>query len=244
MIDLPMKFRSKFWDSEFIFKILFIYKNIKIMQKVQVAIIGLGNLGKTLASNLVAGQRQIIIADTTLDKAIDLSNQLGSLSVPTNVNDAILQAEILILAIHFDSIKEFLSEHSKELEGKFIIDPSNPIEVDGEGRFTKVIAEKESSGQILSTLLPQGAKLSKALGTLSISSLYNSAHKNPAFVQFYANDHQSFDSVIEDLIRDNGFVPMNIGGIDQSIRIEVFGDLNEYGAIGKPVSFSEAKLIV
>ena len=32
-----------------------------------------------------------------------------------------------------------------------------------------------------------------------------------------------------------------IGKIDQSIRIEVFGDLHEFGALGKTVSLAEAK---
>jgi len=43
------------------------------------------------------------------------------------------------------------------------------------------------------------------------------------------------------LIRDNGFEPVSVGGIDQSIRIEVFGDLHEYGALGKTVNLSEVK---
>jgi hypothetical protein len=36
----------------------------------------------------------------------------------------------------------------------------------------------------------------------------------------------------------------NIGGIDQSIRIEVGGDLHEFGKLGRPVSAAEAKALV
>jgi len=36
-------------------------------------------------------------------------------------------------------------------------------------------------------------------------------------------------------------VPFNVGGIEQSIKIEVFGDLHEFGALGKPVTLAEAK---
>jgi hypothetical protein len=43
------------------------------------------------------------------------------------------------------------------------------------------------------------------------------------------------------LIHDSGFDAVRIGGIDQSIRIEVFGDLHEFGALGKVVTLSEAK---
>ena len=31
-----------------------------------------------------------------------------------------------------------------------------------------------------------------------------------------------------------------VGGLDQSIRIEMFGDLHEYGALGRAVTKSEA----
>jgi hypothetical protein len=31
-----------------------------------------------------------------------------------------------------------------------------------------------------------------------------------------------------------------VGGLDQSIRLEVFGDLHELGALGRPVTKTEA----
>jgi len=33
---------------------------------------------------------------------------------------------------------------------------------------------------------------------------------------------------------------VRVGGLDQSIRIEMFGDLHEYGALGRVVTKSEA----
>jgi len=42
------------------------------------------------------------------------------------------------------------------------------------------------------------------------------------------------------LISVAGFDPVRVGGLDQSIRIEMFGDLHEYGALGRPVTKSEA----
>jgi len=46
---------------------------------------------------------------------------------------------------------------------------------------------------------------------------------------------------IEELISASGFEPLHIGGINQSTRIEVFGDLYEFGKLGKTVSLAEAK---
>ena len=37
-----------------------------------------------------------------------------------------------------------------------------------------------------------------------------------------------------------GYDPVRVGGLDQSIRIEMFGDLHEYGSLGRVVTKSEA----
>ena len=83
--------------------------------------------------------------------------------------------------------------------------------------------------------------IAKALGTLGAASLKNAAFRQPEkAVEFYATDDISINAQIEELIRDNGFEPVRVGGIDQSIRIEAFGDLHEFGVLGKTVTTSEA----
>jgi 8-hydroxy-5-deazaflavin:NADPH oxidoreductase len=212
-------------------------------QKLKVAVIGLGNIGTAVATNLVKGNRSVIIADRTIEKANVLAQNLGSLAQPALIADAIKQADIIVFAIWFNAIKELLGTYSKELEGKIIVDPSNPIAPDENGGFKKIIGEKESAGEILSALLPANAKLVKALGTLGVASLAGAAFQQPANVLFYATDDTTINAVAEELIRDNGFEPVRIGGIDQSIRIEVFGDLHEFGALGKTVTLNEVKQI-
>jgi 8-hydroxy-5-deazaflavin:NADPH oxidoreductase len=210
-------------------------------QKSKVAVIGLGHIGGTIASNLVKGNRPVIVADRTFAKAEQLAKQLGSLAQPAEIPAAIKEADIIVLAIYFNPIHGFLKQYAFELEGKIIVDPSNPIAPAEGGGFKKIISENESAGQILSTQLPKGAKLAKALGTLGAATLGSAAHQTPANVLFYATDDTSINTEIEELIRDNGFEPVRPGGLDQSIRLEVFGDLHEFGALGKAVTLAEAK---
>jgi 8-hydroxy-5-deazaflavin:NADPH oxidoreductase len=211
-------------------------------QKSKVAVIGLGNIGTVVATNLVKGNRSIIIADRKLEKANTLSQKLGNLAQPKEIAAAIKGADVIVLAVWFDAIKELLNTYATELQGKIIVDPSNPIAPDEKGGFVKTIGEKESAGEIISSLLPKDAKLVKALGTLGVASLGSAAFQKPEpAVLFYASDDTSTNQEIEDLIRDNGFEPVRVGGIDQSIRLEVFGDLHEFGALGKTVTTSEAK---
>jgi 8-hydroxy-5-deazaflavin:NADPH oxidoreductase len=145
------------------------------------------------------------------------------------------------LSVWFNAIKELFVQYADALKGKIIIDPSNPIALDEKGGFKKTIGEKESAGQILSALLPKGAKLAKTLGTLGAATLGNAAHQKPENVLFYATDDTSINAITEALIHDSGFAPVRVGGLDQSIRIEVFGDLHEYGALGKAVTVDEVK---
>lgn len=208
----------------------------------KVAIIGLGNIGKIVAANLVKGKRPVIVANRDLSKAQELAGKLGSLAQPMEVAAAIREADIIVLAIWFAAIKEFLNKYAAELRGKIIVDPSNPIAPDDKGGFKKIIGEKESAGNILSALLPENARFAKAFGTLSAASLDSAAFQKPeAAVLFYATDDTSINADIEQLIRDNGFEPVRVGGVDQSIRVEVFGDLHEFGALGKTVTLAEAR---
>lgn len=49
---------------------------------------------------------------------------------------------------------------------------------------------------------------------------------------------------IDSLIESAGFAPLYIGDLSQSIRLEVFGALHEFGALGKAVSLDEARVAV
>lgn len=208
----------------------------------KVAVIGLGNIGKTIAHNLVKGNRPVILASRTLADAISFATELGNLATARETKDAIHDADIIVMSVWFNTQHELFEQYSTELNGKIIIDPSNPIAPDEHGGFKKIIGEKESAGQLNAVLLPAGASLVKAFGTLGAASLDNAAFQSPEkSVLFYATDEAHTEAAVEQLIHDSGFDALKVGGLDQAIRIEVFGDLHEFGALGKVVSMDLAK---
>jgi len=209
-----------------------------VTPKTKVAIIGLGNIGKAVAANLIKGEHPVILASRDSEKTKTLAAQLGNLAMAKEISDAIQEADVIIPAIYFNALKEFFQAYSKELEGKIIIDVSNPIAPDGNGGFKKIVAQNESAGKILSDLIPKNTKLIKAFGTLPAGSLLREAFSEPAKkVLFYASDNTNSNLLIEELITSSGFAPFHVGGLDQSIRIEVFGDL----WTGKAVTLEEFK---
>lgn len=209
------------------------------------AIIGLGNIGSQVALNLIAGGRSVIVADHGPTKASDFAKASGGKAKAASAAAAIQEADIIVLAIYFNAIKDLIGEYHGKLAGRIVVDPSNPIAPDGSGGFKKTIAQNESSGHLLSKLLPPGVKLVKAFGTLGAASLKTGARRAPEpNVLFYASDDQDAGNAVADLIRASGFAPVRVGGINQSIRIEVFGDLHEFGKLGKLVTAKEAAAVI
>ncbi len=206
-----------------------------------VAIIGTGNIGSGLAANFAAGGQDFILAGRDQEAAGKLAADLGGHAEVVSIGEAVERADVLVFAVWMDAFEQLIDQYGDRLAGKVIVDPSNPVGPDGTGGYRKVIGEQESSGQILAGLLPAGARLVKAFGTLSAPSLSAAARREPErAVQFYAADDAAAGDQIAELIRAGGYEPVRVGGLDQSIRIEMFGDLHEYGALGRVVTKSEA----
>ena len=206
-----------------------------------VAIIGTGNIGTRLAANFAAGGQDFLLAGRDQEATRELAADLDGHAEVVSVDEAVDRADVLVIAVWLDAFKQLIAQYGERLAGKVIVDPTNPVGPDDAGVYRKVIGEQESSGLILAGLLPAGARLVKAFGTLSAGSLSAAARQEPErAVQFYAADDKAAGDLVAELIRAGGYEPVRVGGLDQSIRIEMFGDLHEYGALGRVVTRTEA----
>ena len=206
-----------------------------------VAIIGTGNIGGTLAANFAAGGQDFLLAGRDRGAAEKVASGLGGHAEVVSVDEAVERADVLVLAVWFDVFQQLIAQYGDRLVGKVIVDPTNAVGPDDAGGYRKVIGEQESAGQLLAGQLPAGARLVKAFGTLSAGTLAAAARQEPErAVLFYAADAAAAGDLVADLIRAGGYEPVSVGGLDQSIRIEMFGDLHEYGALGRPVTRAEA----
>ena len=210
-----------------------------------VAIIGTGNIGGRLAAAFAAGGQDCLLAGRDADAARKIAADLGGHAEVVSVDEAVERADVLVPAVWFDVFKQLIAQYGDQLAGKVIIDPTNPVGPDGQGGFAKIIGAQESAGQILAGLLPAGARLVKAFGTLSADTLSAVARREPErAVLFYAADDDAAGEEVADLIRIAGYEPVLVGGLDQSIRLEVFGELHELGALGRVVTKTEALKVI
>jgi len=210
-----------------------------------VAIVGTGNLGSTLAANFAAGGQDFLLAGRDQEATRKIASDLDGHAEVVSVDEAVDRADVLVVAVWFDSFRQLIAQYGERLAGKVIVDPTNPEGPDGQGGFRKIIGEQESAGQILAGLLPSGARLVKAFGTLSAGTLSAAARQEPErAVEFYAADDDAAGELVASLIRAGGYEPVRVGGLDQSIRIEMFGDLHEFGGLGRVVTKTEALKVI
>jgi 8-hydroxy-5-deazaflavin:NADPH oxidoreductase len=147
--------------------------------------------------------------------------------------------------IWFAAIKGFVVAHRSALSGKIVVEPSNPIAPDGKGGLKKTIPADQSSGVIIAGLLSESTELVKAFGTLGAESLGSGGNRKPEpAVLSHATDYPEAGRAVAKLISVSGFALVSVGGIDQSIRIEVGGDLHEFGKLGRLTTASEETLLV
>jgi 8-hydroxy-5-deazaflavin:NADPH oxidoreductase len=212
-------------------------------QKAFTAIVGVGNIGSTLARLLVGSGEPVLLASTDGAHAKALAEELGPLARAASVDDAITQAETVVLALWLDKIKEVIPPRARLFEGKVVVDPSNPVAFDANGQAVRTLPEEQSAGSVVAALLPQGAHYVKAFGSVAATDLARGAHRQPRrAVLFYASDDDVATNTIERLIRAAGFEPLRAGGVADIGRIEgPSGDLNEFGLNGQLVDLDQAQ---
>lgn len=210
------------------------------------AIIGVGNIGKAVATHLTDGGEPVVLAAGTPGEAEQLARDLGPSASAAGVADAIDQADAVIFAVWFNVLEDLVRQNATHLSGKVVIDPSNPVAMDAEGQFSRTLPDGVSAASVIAGLLPPGAHYVKAFGTVAAEKLASSANRSPdRAVLFYATDDDVAASTAERLISAAGFAPVRAGGLDRAIQIEMFGDLHDFGGLnGRLLTVGEARALL
>jgi 8-hydroxy-5-deazaflavin:NADPH oxidoreductase len=210
------------------------------------AIIGTGNIGGQVARHLVAGGESVVLAARDESHAAALADELGPLASAASVRQAIEEADTVVLAVWLDTTKELIAKNGDVFRGKVVVDPSNPVKADGNGEMARTLPDGQSAGSVVAGLLPADAHFVKAFGSLGAEALASSANRTPRrAVLFYATDDERAAAAAERIIDKAGFDPVKAGGLSEAIRIEVFGDLHQFGGLnGTVVDADQARTAV
>ena len=148
--------------------------------------------------------------------------------------------DAVVLALRFSVLKDVIDEIADALGDKSLVIPSNPVGLDAQGKVVRLLPEGQSSGQIIAGWLPIRTRFAIAFGTMSADLFESSSHRSPEpAVLFYVSEDEHESDEVEHLIRTAGFEPVRIGGVEQSSRLEVGGDLHDL-----VVGLAEARTLV
>jgi len=193
------------------------------------AIIGTGGIGSAIARLLASGGETLRLSSADPDSARTLAAAIGPAAVVAVDNrDALGGADAVILALRFTVLEGVIDEIGGPLAGKLVIVPSNPLRTDEKGNVLRVLPEGRSSGEAVADWLPVGVRFAMAFGSMAADLLTASSNRSPEpAVLFYATDDEGAATEVGRLIRTAGFEPVQIGGSEQSGRLELGGDLHD-----------------
>jgi len=183
------------------------------------AIIGSGAIGSAIARQFARKNITVAIANSRgAASIVPLADELGPHVVPCSISGA-LEADIIILAVPFTAVAEAVRGHAN-WQGKIVIDATNTIDFSD---FSPADLGGRLSTDIVAEAVP-GARVVKAFNTLPAAILARDpAGDIGARVLFTSGNDADANAVVDALIQQLGFAPINLGGLAEGGRLQQFG---------------------
>jgi len=181
----------------------------------KIGIIGAGDVGGTLGKSwrqrkhdIMFGVRNLQSQNVQRLTEIDKSLMFG------NINDAVAFGDVILFAIPWTSIEETV-RGSRNLSGKIVIDPTNPLTPD-----LRQLALDDSSVAERIAELAKGAKVVKAFNTIGAQTLNNLIFGSNRADLFLCGDDTPSKRVVGELAADIGFDVVDIGSLANARMLE------------------------
>ena len=184
----------------------------------KITFIGYGNVGLPLANQLQQLGHEVTLAarDASSDSVQKALAVNGALLVDTPTS-AVQHAEIVFLATPFGANQSILEGLTNELEGKILVDCTNPV---GRG-FTHGLNNEQSGSEFIQSLIPN-SHVVKAFSIYGYENLkdnhFPDYNLKPAM--FFCGDNKEAKSKVEELIAALGWEPLDVGVLKQALHLE------------------------
>jgi len=182
-----------------------------------ISIIGVGTMASALADRALAGGHAVEIIGRDPAKAKQSAAALDGATVGTAGTTP--AGDIVILAVPYASAAAVVSQYGDALEGKVVVDITNPITPDAKGFVTP---EGSSGAQEIAKAAPAGAHVVKAFNTLFRDVL---AAGGPLDV-FLAGDDDQAKASVTAFIESLGLTPRDVGDLSMAHWLEGAGLLS------------------
>jgi predicted dinucleotide-binding enzyme len=179
----------------------------------KVAIIGAGNVGRTLGG--AWGRRGHDVSYGVRDPE---DPKYAALNGHATTNDGAVQAaDVVVLCTPWQATERAVAECG-DLTGKVVIDCTNPLSAD----FSSLVVGHTSSGAEQVAGWAPGARICKAMNQIGAASM-----DGPTFaaapVMFVCGDDAEAKDVTSALVSELGFEAVDAGALDVSRLLEPYG---------------------
>jgi 8-hydroxy-5-deazaflavin:NADPH oxidoreductase len=180
-----------------------------------ISIIGTGNMARAIGTLAIAGGNTVEVMGRDQSKAADLAKALGG-SATTGEWGAVPAGDIVIVAVLYASVVPVVAEYGDALEGKVIVDISNPFNPAADGL---ALGEDTSVAQEAAKAAPASASVFKAFNTIFGHVL----EKGRPLDVFVAGDNAQAKAGVEAFIESLGLRPVDTGGLKMAHWLEGAG---------------------
>jgi 8-hydroxy-5-deazaflavin:NADPH oxidoreductase len=180
--------------------------------KPKIGVIGSGNVGSALGRVWVNSGHQVMFSSRNLDHDKQLAAGIGGNARAGTPNEAAAFGEVLLFAVPYGALPELGHALAGSIKGKIIIDACNPFpQRDGEIANR---AREQGAGHVSAELLPAG-RIVRAFNAIGAARM-GQAHEEPGRIGMpIAGDDKEAIEVASRLIREIGYEPVLVGGLEQ-----------------------------
>ena len=187
----------------------------------KIAVIGTGNVGKSLGGSLVRAGHDVTFAAQDAEKTREVAAELGASAADTPA-EAATAADVVVLAVPYVAAEDVTSGLADSTAGKIVIDATNPLKAD----FSGLATEGGGSGaETFARLLPQ-AHLAKAFNTIFAAVQADPDTHGTTVDALYATDDEHTAAVVAELAASIGFRPVRVGPLSAARELEIMAWLN------------------
>ena len=180
-----------------------------------ISIIGLGNMASTLADRALAGGNAVEIIGRDPAKANELAAALDGATV--GAAGTAPAGDIVVLAVPYASAAAVVTKYGDALDGKVIVDITNPIAPDSKGF---VPPDGSSGAQEIAKSAPAGTHVVKAFNTLFANVLAAGSAEGRPLDVFIAGDDAQAKARVSAFIESLGLRPMDAGQLPMARALE------------------------
>jgi 8-hydroxy-5-deazaflavin:NADPH oxidoreductase len=180
-----------------------------------ISIIGSGGMATAVAGRIAKAGHTVEVVSRDPTKAQALADKLAS-GATTGTYGGAPSGDIVILAVPYPSAAAVVADFGKALDGKVIIDVTNPVATDLSGLVTP---HGSSGAQEIAKGLPASAHVVKAFNTIFGHVLA----KGGRLDAFIAADDAEAKARVSTFLESLGLRPLDVGGLHMAQTLEALG---------------------